>query len=199
MPASRYHIAHLVIAQSATRRGVPEEPGKQPWQMTKEEYHKGKLLHGTHADFETFKVGGHGVVYFSLVDASGRKTQAEHIADGPLGGRLVVGEADMASLKRFDPANDPTSREIMKSLDLTPTADYVEYPDMADIGAKAIPKGYELFRVYEPAVQGFSWAISKPEAVHILPPHEELVARAKAAGKIIPDNVLAEYPHLREN
>lgn len=68
-------------------------------------------LHGTSAEFEQFKPGGHGAIYFSdMRDRRGATTQAEHIAGGPFGGRLV--RAQIKGGKVFDPWNDPVARAI---------------------------------------------------------------------------------------
>ena len=138
-----------------------------------------RVLHGTSESFDEFRPGGHGVVYFSEPE-QGRKTQAEHIAEGPLGGRLVEAGLDLSQLKRFDPMNDPQAASVMDRLEAEGKVagrktddgqwmDYVEYPEMGDIAPAAIEEGFSLFRVHEPSVQGFSLAVANMEAIQIAP------------------------------
>jgi len=190
--------------------GVVGKDIREPWQMTKEEYNKNKFLHGTGEQFEEFKIGakgyGHGVLYFSEGTPSrpGAKIQAEAIANGPFGGRLITAEIDTAKSKRFDPMNDPKAAAIMKEAGVEPSfkrndgtttyVDYVEYPDMGVVAPKAIEAGYQLFRVHEPSVQGFSWAISDTSKINIVQTHKEAVKQAFSEGKPVPPEVLKNYP-----
>ena len=126
-------------------------------------------LHGTSSEFDEFKNDtGHGVIYVSD-PSGGRITQAEHIADGPLGGRLVAVKVSDSKLTRFDPRNDTKAAELYKNtLGKDPTHDYIDYPDMGKLAPVAVRAGYFDFRVYEPAVSGFSRAISEPIALKIV-------------------------------
>jgi hypothetical protein len=125
----------------------------------------GLYLHGTSEDFEQFKEGGHKAVYFSEPTPH-RTTQAEHIADR--GGRLLGVRIDKSMLKHFSPRNDAKAAEIYASLfPDKPIRDYVDYPDMSDIVKAAEKHGYNSFRVHEPAVQGFSFAVTDMKALQI--------------------------------
>jgi len=126
-------------------------------------------LHGTSSEFDEFKNDtGHGVIYVSD-PSNGRITQVEHIADGPLGGRLVAVKVSDSKLTRFDPRNDTKAAELYKTtLGKDAIHDYIDYPDMGKLAPVAIGAGYSDFRVYEPAVMGFSRAVSKPTALKIV-------------------------------
>jgi hypothetical protein len=128
-------------------------------------------LHGSSQLFDKFKPEGllgkgHGVTYFSK---PGRvaKTQAEHIAEGPFGGYLYKTDIDENKLKLFDILNDPKAKSIMEKHEL-PIKGWVEYPDMYKVAPDAIKEGYSLFRVWEPSVHDYSYAVSNPDAIKIL-------------------------------
>jgi hypothetical protein len=129
---------------------------------------QGEYLHGSSAEFSQFKQGPHKAIYLSNAEATGRKTQAEHIAGGPFGGQLYAVKVDASKLKTFNPLNDATARQIYEKLyPGQPAKQWVEYPDMPEVIAAAEPHGYNDFRVREPAVQGFSRAITDPTALKI--------------------------------
>ena len=158
----------------------------QAWYKTAQEPEV--YFHGTTPEFTGFETPslrdyGHGVIYFSKIKENG-KTQAEYIAEGPFGGKLIRAKIDFGILKRFDPRNDIRSAEIMREIGLKENfttnekeqvfTDYVEYPDMGDIAPAAIKEGYSLFRVREPSVQGFSYAVADENAIEIIPDTDEM-------------------------
>jgi hypothetical protein len=127
-----------------------------------------EFLHGTSAEFDEFKNGPHGLIYFSEASTH-RKTQAEHIAGGPFGGYLL--KVRLKKGKYFDPYNDPEAADIIKKFYPKRTASDMKYPhyeDMPDLLKLTKPRGYTRYRVYEPAVQGFSMAVSDPSMVKIV-------------------------------
>lgn len=140
---------------------------------------KGLYLHGSSHEFqigEAIKPGGHGATYLSNPgDDPRRITQAEHIASGPFAKYLYAVHVDQSQLKPFDPPNDPVAMGVMRSLKLSTPKSlvndmhyWVEWPDMPDVVRAAAKHGYNDFRVREPAVQGFSRAITNQKALKIV-------------------------------
>lgn len=129
----------------------------------------GLYLHGSSAEFNSFRPGGHGAVYLSPSPVAGRKSQAEHIAGGPFGGRLYSVAVDESKLKRFDPLNDPLARQILESAAPNRSMNgWVNYVDMPDVVQAAGRHGYNDFTVWEPSVQGTSRAITDMDALRII-------------------------------
>ncbi len=149
---------------------IPEQLAKLNAPESMREKPEAKYEHGTSADFDQFKRGPHGPVYLSEKANEGRggKTQAAHIAGGPFGGKLLDVAVDEDKLKTFDPLNDEMARQVFEHV--FPGKKYkgwVEYPDMPELVKAAEELGYNDFRVREPSVQGFSRAITNPEALKI--------------------------------
>ena len=199
------------------KAGQPREPSrKEPWQMTQDEYKAGTWLHGTTSEFEGFtdpvgRAVGHGVIYFSdPVKAHGKLTQAEHIAGGPFGGKLIRVRVDRGRLKTFDPLNDPKAMEIARRVKpsyhpLTKPGEaghisetFLEYFDAPDIVSEAVKEGYNHFNFYEVSAGTFSEAITDPTLVSVVGEHRDAIVRALSEGKLVPSEVLAEYPDLQE-
>lgn len=128
-------------------------------------------LHGSSAAFDAFQLmpGRNPALFFSLVDQYGRKTQAEHIAEGPFGGLLYKVELEKG--KRFDPYNDPEAARIFKELFPQREVKQIEYPDIhvdSPLIQAMREHGYNRVRVYEPSVHGFSEAITDPSMARIV-------------------------------
>jgi hypothetical protein len=135
---------------------------------SEDDYAPGVFLHGTSSEFEQFKVGGHGLTYFSEASERGRTTQAEHIAGGPFGGWLL--SVRIKKGKLFDPYNDPIAKSIVERLGVAHRGgmlwpDYVDAPAVVNA---AKPLGYNRFRFYEASVQGFSEAVSDPSLIEVI-------------------------------
>lgn len=132
----------------------------------------GDWLHGSDKVFDEFKVmpGRNPALFFSPVSDVSRKTQAEHIAEGPFGGQLYSVGIDNG--KKFDPLNDPQAAELYKKT--FPNRDvrqWVEYPDIyidSPLIQAMNKHGYNRVRVHEPSVQGFSEAVIDPALIKIL-------------------------------
>ena len=148
-------------------------------------------LHGTaHGPFKTFRLSrdaaftvptargwGHGVLYFSSPDRSpGRKTQAEHIGEGPFGGWIA--SVHLGNGKLFDPLNDPEAAAILQRFQRHrpqgPSREcwwIIEYTEAPEIVGAAIEHGYNRFEIYEPSVQGWSTAIADTDLIEIVAWH----------------------------
>lgn len=141
------------------------------------------LLHGTSAEFSAFRQGPHGAIYLSAPEM-GRKTQAEHIAGGPFGGRMVTAKLK-SGVKKFDPYNDPQARAIAEAVRENVRGHWQglvpHYVDMPELVKAAEPYGYNVFTVYEPAVQGRSIAVTDPALVDVLEnvPYADWTAKVK--------------------
>ena len=141
------------------------------------------LLHGTSAEFSSFRPGPHGAIYLSAPEA-GRKTQAEHIAGGPFGGRMVTAKLK-PTVKKFDPYNDPQARAIAEAVRENVRGHWQglvpHYVDMPELVKAAEPYGYNVFTVYEPAVQGRSIAVTDPALLDVIEnvPYADWTAKAK--------------------
>lgn len=126
-------------------------------------------LHGSNAVFDQFQLmpGRNPALFFSI--ENGRKTQAEHIADGPFGGQLYRVEIERG--KRFDPYNDPEAARIFRELFPQREVKQIEYPDIhvdSPLIQAMREHGYNRVRVYEPSVHGFSEAITDPSLARIV-------------------------------
>lgn len=129
---------------------------------------QGLVLHGTSGDFAEFKQGGHKAIYFSDPSENvTRKTQAEHIAGGPFGGYLLAVRLEGDNFKEFNPYSDPQAFEILKKV-TGKDSKRIDYTDMPEIVEAAEKYGYNKYRVYEPAIQGYSIAITDPSAAKIV-------------------------------
>ena len=143
-------------------------------------------LHGTGQKFNEFKLNalgwGHGVIYFSKKEDFSvlGKSQAEYYVKQ--GGQLIEAKLDQSRLKRFNPYRDPEAAAVMDKLKEAGKiddsrhdyssglkwSDFVEYPDMPPIVEEANKSGYNYFRVREPSVQNFSWAVTDPSLIRIV-------------------------------
>jgi hypothetical protein len=180
-PAPASAIAPVVSSETAApQREAAVAP---PAESTPAPY-----LHGTSAEFTEFKPGGHGAIYFS--DARrfpGRKTQAEHIAEGPFGGRLV--RANIEGGKLFDPYNDPQAAAILAEV-APGKSKMIDYTDAPAVIREAQKYGYNRFNFHEPSVQGPSHAVTDPSLIKI--ESAEPVLRPGSAPK--PSPTVAEPP-----
>ena len=126
----------------------------------------GDLLHGTSSNFDEFKIGTSGAVYFSEASKY-RKTQAEIIAEGRMGGRLYVAGVDSSKIKRFDPVHDEEAKKIYESiLGNVSNGDLIHYSDAHTIFPVAVQHGYNYFRVKEEGGRT-SVAITDPKIITI--------------------------------
>jgi 8-oxo-dGTP pyrophosphatase MutT (NUDIX family) len=157
--------------RASNPEGINQYTGKTKLEKSdREELSKrGLFLHGTSHNFSEFKPGGHGAIYLSDPSLNtDRTTQAEHIASGPFGGRLIGVKVDDSKLKKFDQYNDPVAKKIFREVYPNPDTHFIDYTDMPKIVEKAGAHGYNDFRVYEPSVQSFSRAITEPNALKVV-------------------------------
>lgn len=134
-------------------------------------------LHGSSESFDELKLMPQrgNAIYLSPIkkDRGGafvpNKTQAEHIASGPFGGHLYAVSADQSKLRVFNPLNDAEARAVYeRAFPGRDVTDLVPYWDMPDLVPLARERGFNAFRVYEPAVQGESLAVSDPSALRVI-------------------------------
>jgi hypothetical protein len=89
------------------------------------------MLHGSSETFDEFAImpGRNPALFFSD-PANGRKTQAEHISEGPFGGMLY--KVEIGSGKKFDPLNDPQAKALYQQI----------FPERADAVRMGRVSGY---------------------------------------------------------
>jgi hypothetical protein len=130
------------------------------------EYGLGTFLHASSADFDEFKVGASGVVFLSEAQGD-RKTQAEHISEGPFGGYLYA--VKLKKGKLLDPYADPEAHALIESLRTSAgLGRWPHYVDAYDIIKAAKAKGYNRFRFYEDSVKSLSDAVTDPKMIKII-------------------------------
>lgn len=153
----------------------------------------GTFLHGTDQRFDRFRPGAHKAIYFSPTNA-GRKTQAEYISEGPLGGWLA--EVRIAPGKPFDPYMDPVADEIRRRVSEWGDRERdkrIPYDDAPAIIKAAEPLGYNRFTFYEDSVGGSSIAVTDPSLIHIVKWHQ--ISRPGLDSQV---HTAAKYNPIRE-
>ena len=75
--------------------------------------------------------------------------------------------------KRFDPYNDPVAQRIAEEVKARVQGQFwmgrtPNHVDMPEVLKAAQPHGYNVFNVYEPAVQGKSIAVTDPSLIEVL-------------------------------
>jgi hypothetical protein len=115
----------------------------------------GYFLHGTNNEFINFReINPNAGAIFLSEPLIGHKSQAEAIAGGPFGGKLIAVEIE--NQKHFDPFNDEKAKEIY--YDFYPDGKpqwamkgTVDYNDVPAFSKLIVENGYNTFTVYEPA------------------------------------------------
>jgi len=148
------------------KRGLAKTAGSSKWPA-------GIYLHGAKRKFDRFRFGPHGVAYFSdPASRPGMKTQAEHIAEGPFGGWLA--EVRIKKGKEFNPYRDPVAEEILRRYVPEPPRNpgnkRLPYEAMPEILQDPDTKrhGYTWFKVWEPSVHDYSFAVADPSMIEIV-------------------------------
>jgi diguanylate cyclase (GGDEF)-like protein len=154
-------------SQISGRRIEPPQPKGEAVSDLQKQNNNTVYLHGTNQKIEKFKVGPSGLVFFSEKNSSG-KTQAEYISEGASGGNLVSATIDKTKLKLFDPFDDPIAKKIMEDAGLKSDRSYFDYNNIPDVVPRALKEGYSLFKVWEPSVHDYSWAVANPDAINII-------------------------------
>jgi hypothetical protein len=125
-------------------------------------------LHSTNKQFDKFKPGGDGFVYFSKKD-SNRLTQAEKINENWGGGRLIKVNLDKNKLKLFDPFVDKKAKAIVEKYGLPSDRSWIKWDDLpGGLSQDIRNNGYSMVEVLEPN-GGYSYAVSDVDAIKMLP------------------------------